>query len=126
MLPPVFSAWQGAPAAVGGAWQERLPAGTAAGWCGGPLRGRGGTAHLDVACLEAKRLEHGLQHALAVGPRVQRRLGQQDAAFSGGGGGGVQPQHIPEGVAPHKLHVLPALHHAIAAQGKNGRRHTGA
>mmetsp|Transcript_88677 Transcript_88677/g.197125 ORF Transcript_88677/g.197125 Transcript_88677/m.197125 type:complete len:318 (-) Transcript_88677:278-1231(-) len=62
----------------------------------------------DVHGGHVERLEHDLRHPLAVGLRVQRRLGQQDGVLLG-----CDTQLVVEGVVPDLLHIIPVCHDAV-------------
>mmetsp|Transcript_22015 Transcript_22015/g.49320 ORF Transcript_22015/g.49320 Transcript_22015/m.49320 type:complete len:280 (+) Transcript_22015:481-1320(+) len=62
----------------------------------------------DVHGGHVERLEHDLRHPLAVGLRVQRRLGQQDGVLLG-----CDTQLVVEGVVPDLLHVVPIRDNSV-------------
>jgi hypothetical protein len=66
-----------------------------------------------------ERLEHDLSHLLAVGLRVERRLGQEDRVLLG-----RDAELVVEGVVPDLLHVVPVGDDAVLCADR-ARRRTG-
>mmetsp|Transcript_20284 Transcript_20284/g.50623 ORF Transcript_20284/g.50623 Transcript_20284/m.50623 type:complete len:329 (+) Transcript_20284:309-1295(+) len=62
----------------------------------------------DVHCGHVEGLEHDLRHLLAVGLRVERRLGEEDGVLLRG-----DTKLVVEGVVPDLLHVVPVGDDAV-------------